>query len=213
MIFTETSLRGAYVIDLAPVADERGFFARTFCQREFRAHGLDGTFVQCNLSYNRTCGTLRGMHYQAAPHEEAKVVACLRGAVYDAIIDLRPRSQTFRAWTAIELSEHNRRMLYVPKGFAHGFQTLADDTEVFYLMSAFYDPDSARGVRWDDPAFGIAWPETLRRMVSARDEAYPLFEEKQSANGFHRQEPPGKGIAAEDMTRGATGSISKETED
>ena len=177
MIFTETALPGAYTIDLAPAEDERGFFARTFCRREFEAHGLDGTFVQCNLSYNRTCGTLRGMHYQAPPHEEAKVVTCLRGAIFDVIIDLRPGSRTFRAWTAMELTERNRRMLYVPRGFAHGFQTLADDTEVFYLMSAFYDSESARGIRWDDPAFDIAWPETTRRIVSARDEAYPILVE------------------------------------
>lgn len=174
MIFRETGLGGAFIVELEKVEDERGHFARAWCVKEFEAHGISPRLVQCNISFNKKKGTLRGMHYQAPPHEEAKLVRCTRGALYDAIIDLRPCSPTFGEWTAVELSEGNGRMLYVPEGFAHGFQTLEDNTEVFYQMSEFYHPESARGVRWNDPAFGIEWPED-ERTISERDAGYPDF--------------------------------------
>lgn len=174
MRFVETRLPGAFVLETEPIRDERGFFARTFCQREFEARGLDPRIAQCNLSYNRRRGTLRGMHYQAAPHAEAKVVACVRGAIWDVVVDLRPDSPTFRAWFGLELAAGSGRALYVPEGFAHGFQTLTDDAEVFYQMSEFYHPESARGVRWNDPAFGIEWPLAEPEM-SPRDRQWPDF--------------------------------------
>ena len=172
MIFTETRLANAFVIDPEPYADERGLFARTFCAREFAEHGLDTTPVQCNVSLNRRRGTMRGMHWQAAPHEEAKLVRCTHGAIHDVIVDLRPDSATFGGHVGVELTAGNRRMLYVPEGFAHGFLTLEDDTEVFYQMSAFYEPDAARGLRYDDPALGIRWPAEVR-VVSERDRSWP----------------------------------------
>jgi dTDP-4-dehydrorhamnose 3,5-epimerase len=172
MIFTKTSLADAFVIDLEPVADERGFFARSFCRREFEAHGLNPELAQCNISHNRRRGTLRGMHWQAAPHQEAKLVRCIRGAIHDVIIDLRRDSPTFGRHTSVTLTASNRRMLYVPEGFAHGFLTLEDETEVFYQMSEFYAPASAYGVRYDDPAFAIAWPAGIA-VVSERDRSYP----------------------------------------
>lgn len=175
MIFRETRLKGAYIIELEPLEDERGFFARSFCRQEFEKYALKTCIVQCNVSFNKKKGTLRGMHYQVPPHEEAKLVKCTRGAIYDVIIDLRRQSPTFKQWAAAELSADNRKMLYVPEGFAHGFQTLADDTEVFYQMSEFYHPESAKGVRWDDPVFGIAWPETGCRMISDKDNSYPGY--------------------------------------
>lgn len=174
MIFTETPLKGAYVIDPERLADERGFFARTWCRREFEAHGLDTAFAQCSVSFNRKMGTLRGMHYQAAPHAEQKLVRCTAGIIYDVIVDLRPGSETFRNWFAVELSADNRRMLYIPEGLAHGFLTLADDTEVFYQISEYYVQESARGVRWNDPAFAISWP-VHPRIVSQRDSTYADF--------------------------------------
>ncbi|MGB5878758.1 MAG: dTDP-4-dehydrorhamnose 3,5-epimerase [Thermoanaerobaculia bacterium] len=174
MIFLETPLAGAFVIDIEPHEDERGFFARTFCQEEFEAHGLDSTFVQSSVSFNRQRGTLRGMHFQAPPHEESKVVRCTAGAIYDVIVDLRPLSPTFVQWHAVTLSAENRTMFYIPGGFAHGFLTLEDNTEVLYQMSEFYYPDSARGVRWDDPAFGIEWP-VEPTAISDRDQSYPDF--------------------------------------
>lgn len=158
MIFTETRLKGAFIINLEPVEDDRGFFARTWCQREFSTHGLNARWVQCNISFNKQEGTLRGMHYQVKPHEETKMVSCVRGAIYDVILDLRPGSPTFRQWVPVELTAQNRQMLYIPQGLAHGFQTLADNSEVFYQMSAFYHPESARRVSWNDPAYGIEWP-------------------------------------------------------
>lgn len=173
LIFSETDLRGAFIVEPERIEDERGFFARSWCQTEFREHGLNPHLVQCNISFNRWKGTLRGMHYQAAPHEEAKLVRCTMGAIYDVIIDLRPDSPTLRRWTAVELNAVNRRMLYIPEGFAHGFQTLADDTEVFYQMSVAYVGEATRGVRWDDPAFGIKWPEAEVRTISMRDSEYP----------------------------------------
>lgn len=175
MRFVETELPGAYVVELEPQFDERGYFARTWCEREFAQRGISMTVRQCNASVNRRRGTLRGLHYQASPHEEAKTVTCVRGAIHDVIVDLRRESSTFKRYVAVELTAENRRMLFVPPGFAHGFQTLADDTEVHYLISAFYAPESARGVRWDDPAFGIVWPPAEERIMSARDRAYPDF--------------------------------------
>jgi dTDP-4-dehydrorhamnose 3,5-epimerase len=175
MIFVPTALEGAFLIELERIEDERGFFARSWCQEEFAKHGLRSAFVQCNISFNSRKGTLRGMHYQAAPFEEAKLVRCTKGAMYDVILDLRSESPSFRHWEGFELTAENRRMLYVPEGFAHGFQTLADDTEVFYQMSAFYRPEAARGVRWNDPAFAVAWP-CRRPHMSPRDRGYPDFE-------------------------------------
>ena len=174
MIFKEARLKGAYVIELEQLQDERGLFARSFCQKEFEEHGLNPCIVQCNISYNKKKGTLRGMHYQVPPYEEAKVVSCIRGSMYDVIIDLRPDTDTYCQWFAIELSASNYKMLYIPEGFAHGFQTLEDDTAVFYQMSEFYHPECARGVRWDDPAFGIKWPDYIRS-VSEKDQQYPYF--------------------------------------
>jgi dTDP-4-dehydrorhamnose 3,5-epimerase len=174
MIFSATALAGAYLIEPERLEDERGFFARTWCVDEFAARGLNPRLVQCSISFNRRKGTLRGMHFQAAPHEEAKLVRCTRGAIYDVIVDLRPDSPTFKRWTAVDLTAENRRMLYVPEGFAHGFQTLEDESEVSYQMSEYYHAASARGVRWDDPAFGIEWP-VEERTISARDRHYPDF--------------------------------------
>lgn len=173
MIFTETRLRGAYIIELEPRMDERGFFARTFCRQEFIAHGLNPDFVQCDISFNKKKGTLRGLHYQAKPFEEAKLVRCNRGAIYDVIIDLRPESPTHRQWVSVELSQENHKAVYIPQGFAHGFQTLQDDSEIFYQMSESYHPDHSRGIRWDDPALGIIWPPVPQRIISAKDLAYP----------------------------------------
>jgi len=171
VIFTETRLKGAYTIEPEQLEDERGFFARTFCSREFEQHGIKFDVVQCNISFNKKRGTLRGMHYQAEPHAEAKLMRCTMGAVYDAIVDLRSTSATFKHWIAVELTADNRKMLYAPAGFAHGFQTLEDATEVFYQMSRAHHPESARGIRWDDPALGIQWP-LADPIVSARDLAY-----------------------------------------
>ena len=174
MMFRETPLRGATIVDPERVEDERGFFARTWDQHEFEAHGLNPQLVQCSISFNVKKGTLRGMHYQAKPHEEAKLVRCTMGAVHDVIIDLRPDSPTFKRWMGIELTADNHRMLYIPEGFAHGFLTMKDRTELSYQMSQFYVPDSARGVRWDDPAFGIQWPIAVT-IISDRDKNYPNF--------------------------------------
>lgn len=176
--FQETTIPGAFVIDIEPIADERGFFARAWCAREFEAHGLNPRLVQANVSYNRRRKTLRGMHLQRAPDEEAKLVRCTRGALYDVILDLRPDSPAFGRWVAYELSADNRRMLYIPEGCAHGFQTLADDTEVFYQHSAFYAPESATGVAWNDPAFGIEWPFPDDPILSPKDAAWPPFSER-----------------------------------
>ncbi len=174
MIFIETKLKGAYIIEPEPIEDERGFFARTFCAREFEMHGLNPRLVQCNISYNKKKGTLRGMHYQAAPHAEAKLVRCTRGAIYDVIIDLRPESSTYKEWVAVELTADSYRLLCIPEGFAHGFQTLEDDTEVSYQMSEFYHPENSRGIRWNDPVFGIVWPDD-QPFISRKDDEYPLW--------------------------------------
>lgn len=174
MIFKETKLKGAYVIELEPLKDERGYFARGFCQKEFEEHGINVRIVQCNISFNEKKGTLRGMHYQAVPHEEAKIVSCINGAIYDVIIDLRRDSATYCQWIAVELSSDNFKMLYVPVGFAHGFQSLEDNTVVFYQMSEFYHPECASGVKWDDPAFGVKWPINIY-IISAKDRQFPDF--------------------------------------
>ena len=174
MIFTPTRLQGAVLVDIERREDERGFFARTWCAREFAEHGLSTELAQCSLSYSARSGTLRGMHFQRPPHEEEKLVRCVCGAIWDVVIDLRPASPTYRQWQGFELSAANRRALYIPKGFAHGFQTLADDTEVAYQISAFYAPAAADGVRYDDPAFAIAWPHPMTAL-SPRDRAWPDF--------------------------------------
>jgi dTDP-4-dehydrorhamnose 3,5-epimerase len=177
MRFSQTLIPGAFLVDVELHADDRGSFVRTWCAREFATHGLAPCLAQCSVSINTRPGTLRGMHYQIAPHEEAKVVQCVRGAIYDVAIDLRRDSAAFKRWVAVELTAGNRRMLYVPAGVAHGFQTLEPDTEVLYLISEFYAPESARGVRWDDPAFGVRWPAIDRRHMSDRDRMYPDFVE------------------------------------
>ncbi len=176
MKFQTLPLAEAYLIEMELLEDERGFFARSFCQNEFRARGLDPSVAQCNVSFNRKRGTLRGLHFQAEPHAEAKLVRCTRGAIWDVIVDLREESATARKWHAVELTADNRCALYVPKGFAHGFQTLVDDVEVLYQMSEFYHPASARGVRWDDPHLSIAWP-LPSPILSPRDMSYPFLQE------------------------------------
>jgi dTDP-4-dehydrorhamnose 3,5-epimerase len=175
VVFQETRLSGAFEIHLEPKADERGFFARSWCQREFENHGLNPRLVQCNVSFNSRKGTLRGMHYQAPPFTETKLVRCTRGSVYDVVIDLRSGSRTFKDWVAVVLTADKRNMIYAPEGYAHGFLTLEDNTEVFYQMSEFYNAESARGVRWNDPAFNIAWPGSVE-VISERDQTYPNFQ-------------------------------------
>ena len=174
MIFTPTALAGAYLIQPEPIADERGFFARSWCRREFAERGLESRLEQCNISFNRLRGTLRGMHFQAAPFAEAKLVRCTAGAIYDVIVDMRPGSATYLQHVGAELTAENRAMLFIPAGFAHGFQTLADNTEVFYQMSEVYAPAHAGGVRWDDPAFGIGWPLPVS-VISPKDAQLPNF--------------------------------------
>lgn len=175
MQFVETCLPGTFEIRVEPHCDERGFFARSWCQREFAQRGLNPRLVQCNISFNSRKGTLRGMHFQAPPHAEAKLVRCTRGSIYDVVIDLRAGSSTYKRWVGITLTAGNRSMFYIPEGFAHGFVTLEDETEVFYQMSDFHDPESARGVRWNDPAFGIVWPVEVE-VISERDAGYAAFE-------------------------------------
>jgi dTDP-4-dehydrorhamnose 3,5-epimerase len=172
--FLPTLLQGAYIIEHEPIEDHRGFFARTFCRKEFEEHGLKGCFVQCNTSWNREKGTLRGMHYQLPPHAEVKIVRCTRGRVFDVIIDLRPDSHTYCQWIGVELSDDDYRMLYVPEGFAHGYQTLEPNSEVFYLVSEFYAPAFERGIRWNDPSIGIKWP-LPNPILSVKDGSYPDF--------------------------------------
>ncbi len=182
MIFTETPLSGAYILEIEPIEDERGFFARSFCRREFSTLGLNSDLVQCNISFNRKKGTLRGMHYQTFPYAEAKVIRCTRGIIYDVIVDLRPLSKTYKRWYALQLasphppwSPDGYRMLYIPEGFAHGFQTLEDDTEVVYQISQYYSPETARGIPWNDPALQIAWPLS-DPIISEKDRNYPIIE-------------------------------------
>ena len=174
MIFTKTGLPGAFLIELDCKLDERGFFARTWCQQEFEEQGLNPKLVQCSLSFNQFKGTLRGIHYQEAPYQEAKLVRCTRGAIYDVVVDLQRQSPIFKHHFAAVLTADNHRALYIPEGFGHGFLTMEDDTEVFYQMSEFYVVESSRGVRWDDPAFGIPWPADVR-VISELDRTYPDF--------------------------------------
>lgn len=174
MIFTETKLAGAFVITLERVEDERGFFARTFCQHEFLEHGLNPNLVQCNISYNIKKGTLRGMHFQAHPHREAKLVQCIHGSLYDVIVDLRPESPTYTKYIGVILTAQEHNLFYVPEGFAHGFITLEDDTSVFYQMSEFYTPKAGRGFRWNDPLFKIQW-QLEPQVISERDANYPDY--------------------------------------
>ena len=176
MRFVETGLAGAYVIEIEPLTDARGFLTHTFSAAEFAEHGLSDVFVQCNLSGNPIQGTLRGMHYQAAPHAEDKLVRCSRGAIFDVMLDLRPESSTFKEWRGYELSAENHRAVYIPQGFAHGFVTLTADVELFYQMSREYHSETARGVRWNDPAFDIQWPVAAPR-VAERDNSYRDFTE------------------------------------
>lgn len=174
MQFTKTELDGAWLVEPAPARDSRGWFARTFCVQEFAAHGLETRFAQHSTSQNVKRGTLRGMHFQTAPHAEAKLVRCLKGAILDVIVDLNPGSPTYREWRSFELSAANTRQLYIPRGFAHGFQTLEDDCEIGYLISDFYAPAAATGVRWNDPAFAIAWPLPVT-VMSEKDQAWPDY--------------------------------------
>ena len=174
MKFHETKILGVFEICLEPHQDERGFFARAWCQKEFDDRGLNSRMVQCNISRNAHKGTLRGMHFQEAPFSETKIVRCARGAVYDVVVDLRPQSKTFKDWAALTLTEEAGNMVYIPEGCAHGFLTLTDGADVFYQMSEFYKPEAARGVRWNDSAFGIHWPADVK-VISERDRTYPDF--------------------------------------
>jgi dTDP-4-dehydrorhamnose 3,5-epimerase len=173
MLFHGTELPGVYKIEVEPRGDERGLFARTWCRDEFAAHGLCTNWVQCSVSFNVRAGTLRGMHWQAAPNEEVKLVRCTAGAAYDVVADLRPASPTYRKWIAVEITAANRTAVYIPGGCAHGFLTAADHTELFYHMSSVYVPEAARGVRWDDPALGIVWPAPGPLVIAPRDLAFP----------------------------------------
>ena len=175
MKFTETGLDGAFVIEIEPRLDERGFFARGWCRREFEAAGIRINFVQANIAFSKNKGTLRGMHFQRAPHAESKLWRCVRGAIFDVMIDLRLNSPTFKKWFGIELTSDNHKMTLIPEGFAHGYLTTADNTEVFYLVSAFYTPEAEGGVRWDDPAFGVRWPMTDNLIISEKDKNWPDF--------------------------------------
>ena len=174
MIFHKTGIPGVFAIDLELHRDARGFFARSWCENELRDRGLTPRIAQCSLSFNERKGTLRGVHYQAAPWHEAKMVRCIKGSLYDVALDLRPDSPTYLQWFATELSDANRRALYIPEGCAHGFLTLEDETEALYEISEFYHPEAGRGVRWNDPAFGIAWPAEVK-IISDRDRSYPDY--------------------------------------
>jgi dTDP-4-dehydrorhamnose 3,5-epimerase len=175
MEFIETSLSGAYLVRLKKIQDERGYFARGWCREEFLQHGLNPQMVQLNVGFSHQRGTVRGLHYQLAPHGEAKYVRCTRGAIYDVIIDLREGSPTARQWFGIELTPENGSMLYAPEGFAHGYQTLQDDTEMYYMTTAMYAPTAARGVRYNDPAFGVRWPLPVS-LISEADRDWPDFQ-------------------------------------
>jgi len=195
VIFRETPLRGAYVVELEERSDERGFFARTFCAREFAEHGLKPTVAQANVSFNHQAGTLRGMHYQVPPAAETKLVRCTRGAIYDAIIDLRPDSPSYLEHFGIELSEHNRAALYVPEMFAHGYLTLTPGAEVVYQVGEFYTPGYERGIRYDDPAFGIHWPAPIA-LMSPKDESWPAFDAATAADEATAAATGGKKVGA-----------------
>lgn len=183
MRFTELPLGGAHVIDLEPIADDRGFNARSWCAREFEGAGLETDVCQVNVIYNQVAGTVRGFHYQSPPHAETKLFRVIRGAMYDVIVDLRPTSPTFLQWTAVELRADDYRMLYVPRGFGQAFQTLEDDTELVYQVDAFYAPDAAGGFRYDDPVFGIDWPRAVTR-ISERDSTWPDFDPDEYVRRF-----------------------------
>lgn len=172
MIFTETKIHGVYIIEPELLSDERGFFARSFCKEEFRNHGLETDIVQCNISYNKKKGTFRGMHYQVPPFEEAKIVSCTKGSIYDVVVDLRRDSQTYCQWVATELSEKNFKIMYIPRGCAHGFQTLEDNTMVYYQMTEFFHPECTRGVRLDDPTIRFKWPHSVKYQ-SKKDQSWP----------------------------------------
>lgn len=180
MIFKKTKLRGAFIIEIKPINDERGFFARSWCQKEFEEYGLESAMVQANMSYSKVRGTLRGLHYQVSPHEEAKLIRCTHGAIYDVIIDLRADSPTYKESIGVELSAKNHKMLYVPEGFAHGYLTLEDDVEASYQVSQFYTPGAEKGIRWDDPEFGIQWPIPIKA-ISEKDKQHRNFSEQQLA--------------------------------
>ncbi len=174
MIFSETKLKGAFIIEIDKKEDERGFFGRSWCRNEMEQHGIKGVIVQANTSFSYKKGTLRGIHYQVSPYEEAKIIRCVRGAVYDVIIDLRTGSSTFKKWIGTELTSNNYKMLYVPEGFAHGFLTLTDNVEVYYNVTSFYSPGAERGIRWNDPYFNIKWPfEPV--VISVKDRGHPDF--------------------------------------
>jgi len=175
MIFRETRLKGAFVVEMERREDHRGYFARTWCAEEFRSHGLNISMVQANTAHSKVRGTLRGMHMQKAPYGEAKLIRCIRGAIYDVMLDVRPDSATFKEWVSVELDEKSNLMLFVPEGFAHGYQALRDDTEVFYLVSQFYSPECETGVRYDDPAFRIQWPIRDVALISEKDRSWPDF--------------------------------------
>ncbi len=175
MIFTATPLSGLCIVELEPISDERGFFARSWCGEEFIKHKLNPRLAQCNISFNHKAGTLRGLHYQSHPHQEAKLVRATMGSIFDVAVDIRPGSDTYLQWFGVELSAQNRKALYIPEGFAHGFQTLTDDAEVFYQMSESFYPELARGFRWDDPKIGIEWPDSPKRIISDRDLGYSLL--------------------------------------
>jgi dTDP-4-dehydrorhamnose 3,5-epimerase len=174
MKFTEIKLKGAFIVEIEKLSDERGFFARSWCQKEFEAHGLNSNLVQANVSFNFKKGTLRGMHYQIEPYQESKLIRCTRGAIYDVIIDLRTDSPTYKQWAGVELTADNYTMFFVPQDFAHGFQTLADETEITYQVSQFYTPGSEKGIRFDDLAFNIQWPQAAT-IISDKDRTWPDF--------------------------------------
>lgn len=176
MTFRETAISGSYIINIERYADDRGFFARGYCEKEFKNQGISFNIAQANIGYSKNKYTLRGLHYQVEPHREAKLVRCTRGCLFDVIVDLRPESPTYKEWVGVELTEKNHTMFYVPEGCAHGYQTLEDDTEVFYMVSAFYAPDHERGIRWDDPAFNIEWKETETMIISEKDRQWPDYE-------------------------------------
>ena len=177
MTFIETKLKGAFIIELEKLEDERGFFARSFCEHEFKNQGLNTKYVQSSISFNKKSGTIRGMHFQVAPYSEIKMIRCVRGAILDVIIDIREKSDTFKKWVFVELTQENRKTLYIPDGFAHGFLTLVDDTEVLYQMSEFYKSEASSGIKYNDPLFNIEWPLNQEPIISEKDRKWPNYQE------------------------------------